>query len=56
MNSDKEYVKCVLLLHTWHLLDDFIDLLHENLLQEHQVVEQVCSQVVLKWADLQKNR
>lgn len=37
---------------TWDLLNDLIDLLHENLLQENQVVQQVCGQVVLKWTNL----
>lgn len=27
---------------TWHLLDDLINFLHENLLQEDQVVEKIC--------------
>ena len=37
---------------TWDLLNDLIDLLHEDLLQEDQVVEQVCGQVVLEWTNL----
>lgn len=43
-------------MHSWqltgHLLDDLVHLLHEDLLQEDQVVEQVRGQVVLKGADL----
>lgn len=41
---------------TWDLLNDLIDLLHENLLQEDQVVEQVCGKVVLKWSNLHTRR
>lgn len=41
---------------TWDLLNDLIDLLHENLLQEDQVVEQICGKVVLKWPNLHIGR
>lgn len=41
---------------TWDLLNDLIDLLHENLLQEDQMVEKVCGQVVLKWTNLHINK
>lgn len=42
--------------HTWHLLNYFIDFLHENLLEENQVVEQVSGQVMLKRANLHTKR
>lgn len=44
---------CVLDIGTWNLLDDFINLFHKDLLEKHQVVQQVCGEVVLKGANLQ---